>query len=76
MDAVEPELVDQAEAALRQVPGVQDLESLRLRWIGHGIRAEVALIVNVEPSPTWWAALGVRYGGHRMSETSGRRTIA
>jgi cation diffusion facilitator family transporter len=50
MDAVEPQLVDQAEAALRQVPGVQDLESVRLRWIGHRIRAESALIVNGELS--------------------------
>ena len=35
MDAVDPELVDTAEAALRDTPGVHDVESLRLRWIGH-----------------------------------------
>jgi len=46
MDAVDPELVDAAEASLRAVPGVQDVESLRLRWIGHTIRAETGLVVD------------------------------
>ena len=48
MDAVEPELVDTAEASLRSVPGVQDVEELRLRWIGHRIRAETGLVVDCE----------------------------
>ncbi len=46
MDAVEPELVDAAEASLRATPGVQDVEDVRLRWIGHRIRAEVGLVVD------------------------------
>ena len=46
MDAVEPELVDTAEAALRAVPGVQDVESLRLRWLGHRLRAETDITVE------------------------------
>ncbi|MDN4175608.1 cation diffusion facilitator family transporter [Nocardioides sp. SOB77] len=46
MDAVEPELVDTAEAALRTVPGVQDVESLRLRWLGHRLRAETDITVE------------------------------
>src|SRR5215213_4726139 len=33
MDRVDPELVDRAENALRQVPGVRDVSGLRLRWI-------------------------------------------
>jgi cation diffusion facilitator family transporter len=48
MDAVEPELVDRAEQALRQVPGVRDVGELRLRWIGHRLRAEVAVVVDGE----------------------------
>ncbi|MFD8735075.1 cation diffusion facilitator family transporter [Streptomyces sp. NPDC059618] len=48
MDAVEPELVDRAEGALRQVPGVRDVGELRLRWIGHRLRAEVAVVVDGE----------------------------
>jgi cation diffusion facilitator family transporter len=46
MDAVEPELVDTAEAVLRRVPGVQDVETLRLRWLGHRLRAEIDLTVD------------------------------
>ncbi|WP_189184497.1 cation diffusion facilitator family transporter [Streptomyces albiflavescens] len=48
MDAVEPELVDRAERALRQVEGVRDVGELRLRWIGHRLRAEVAVVVDGE----------------------------
>lgn len=46
MDAVEPELVDAAETSLRAVPGVLDIESLRLRWTGHRLRAETGVIVD------------------------------
>ncbi|WP_406166296.1 cation diffusion facilitator family transporter [Streptomyces sp. NBC_00996] len=48
MDAVEPELVGRAERALRQVEGVRDVGELRLRWIGHRLRAEVAVVVDGE----------------------------
>jgi cation diffusion facilitator family transporter len=48
MDAVEPELVDMAEAALRAVPGVKHVEGLRLRWIGHRLRAETGIVVDPE----------------------------
>ena len=46
MDAVDPDLVDTAESALRNVDGVTDVESLRLRWIGHRLHAETALAVD------------------------------
>ena len=46
MDAVDPHLVDAAEASLRSVPGVRDVDDLRLRWIGHRIRAETDLAVD------------------------------
>ncbi|MGW1025962.1 cation diffusion facilitator family transporter [Streptomyces sp. NPDC002577] len=48
MDAVDPALVDAAERALREVPGVRDVGELRLRWIGHRLRAEVAVVVDGE----------------------------
>src|SRR5215210_3664750 len=38
MDAVDPDLVDAAETALRRVPGVEEVEALRLRWVDHRIR--------------------------------------
>ncbi|MGW0649382.1 cation diffusion facilitator family transporter [Streptomyces umbrinus] len=50
MDAIDPELVDAAEGALREVPGVQAVGELRLRWIGHRLRAEVAVVVDGEAS--------------------------
>ncbi|WP_446040331.1 cation diffusion facilitator family transporter [Streptomyces sp. SID1121] len=46
MDAVDPALVDTAEQALVQVPGVRSVGELRMRWIGHRLRAEVAIVVD------------------------------
>ena len=46
MDAVDPELVDTAEASLCATPGVQAVEELRLRWIGHRVRAETGVVVD------------------------------
>ncbi|MFF4119235.1 cation diffusion facilitator family transporter [Streptomyces sp. NPDC001714] len=48
MDAVDPELTDRAERALREVAGVRAVGELRLRWIGHRLRAEVAVVVDGE----------------------------
>ncbi|WSD90306.1 cation diffusion facilitator family transporter [Streptomyces canus] len=48
LDAVDPELVDRAEGALREVEGVRGVGELRLRWIGHRLRAEVAVVVDGE----------------------------
>ena len=46
MDRVEPELVDRAEQTLRAIPGVRDISGLRLRWIGHRMHAEAAVVVD------------------------------
>ncbi|HZC72408.1 MAG TPA: cation diffusion facilitator family transporter [Jatrophihabitans sp.] len=46
MDAVDPDLVDQATAAVRSVEGVRDVRELRIRWIGHTLRAEADLTVD------------------------------
>ncbi|MGW0599882.1 cation diffusion facilitator family transporter [Streptomyces sp. NPDC002776] len=48
LDAVDPALVDRAERAVREVPGVRGVGELRLRWIGHRLRAEVAVVVDGE----------------------------
>ncbi|WP_405829354.1 cation diffusion facilitator family transporter [Streptomyces sp. NBC_01176] len=50
MDAVDPALVDSAETALLTVDGVRAVSELRLRWIGHRLRAEVAVVVDGELS--------------------------
>ncbi len=41
MDAVDPALVDQATAAVISVSGIDEVRELRIRWIGHTLRAEV-----------------------------------
>ncbi|MEU9167925.1 cation diffusion facilitator family transporter [Streptomyces sp. NPDC048420] len=48
LDAVDPDLVTQAERALLDVEGVRGVGELRLRWIGHRLRAEVAVVVDGE----------------------------
>lgn len=50
MDAVDPDLVDVAERSLAATPGVVGVEYVRLRWVGHQVRAEAA--VEVAPDLT------------------------
>jgi cation diffusion facilitator family transporter len=50
MDAVDPALVDQAIAALRSVDEVEDVRELRIRWIGHTLRAEADVAVSSDLS--------------------------
>lgn len=46
MDAVDPALVDQAERTLRATPGVLGTGLVRLRWVGHQLRAECEIVVS------------------------------
>jgi cation diffusion facilitator family transporter len=46
MDAIDPALVEQADQALRAVPGVRGTGQVRLRWTGHRIRAECDVVVS------------------------------
>src|SRR5580693_4500071 len=50
MDAVDPELVDRTEQVLRATPGVLDIGQVRLRWIGHQLRAECEVVVDATAS--------------------------
>jgi cation diffusion facilitator family transporter len=50
MDAVDPELVDRTEETLRSTPGVLDVGEVRLRWIGHQLRAECEVVVAADAS--------------------------
>jgi cation diffusion facilitator family transporter len=45
MDAVDPSLVDQAAAAVTSVKGIDAVRDLRIRWIGHTLRAEADVTV-------------------------------
>jgi cation diffusion facilitator family transporter len=46
MDAVDPELVDTIERQARAVPGVIDVSSIRVRWIGHRLEASLHAVVD------------------------------
>jgi cation diffusion facilitator family transporter len=50
MDAVDPALVDQVEQTLRSTPGALGIGQVRLRWIGHQLRAECEVIVDADAS--------------------------
>lgn len=50
MDAVDPELVDIIEATARATAGVREVGTVRLRWIGHTLRAELEIVVDPELS--------------------------
>ena len=40
MDAIDPGLVDQVSAILGSVPGIDSVENVRIRWVGHELHAE------------------------------------
>jgi len=50
MDSVEPELVDDIHRVLASVPGVQGVEEVRIRWLGHELRAEAEIISDADLS--------------------------
>jgi cation diffusion facilitator family transporter len=46
MDAVDPALVARLESAAREVEGVQAIDEMRVRWIGHTLHAEANVEVD------------------------------
>ena len=50
MDAIDPSLLDVAEHTLRGSMGVIDVGDVRLRWIGHRLRAECEIQVTADAS--------------------------
>ena len=49
MHSVEPALVDDVHRVLASVPGVQGVE-VRIRWLGHELRAEAEIISDADLS--------------------------
>lgn len=43
MDAVDPDLISAAEAAIQQHPEVKAIRRLQMRWLGHRLYAEIVL---------------------------------
>ena len=46
MDAVDPQLIDKATEAAEQAEGVQEVSTVRARWIGHAIHAEALIVAD------------------------------
>ena len=66
MDAVDPDLVDTVEGIARSTPGVREVGDVRLRWIGHSLRAE--LEIAVDPAVSLAEA-------HRIAEETEHRLL-
>jgi cation diffusion facilitator family transporter len=54
LDGVEPELVETAERALADEPGVLAVRRVRMRWIGHRLHADADL--DIDPATSLAAA--------------------
>jgi cation diffusion facilitator family transporter len=75
MDAVDPALVDQVEATLRATPDVRGVGGVRLRWIGHQLRAECE--ITVAETATVVAAHAIAHNAeHRLMHAVPRLTAA
>jgi cation diffusion facilitator family transporter len=48
MDAVDPSLIEQATTAASQADGVQEVSTVRARWIGHTIHAEALIVADCD----------------------------
>lgn len=46
LDGIDPVIADEVEATIREVPGVQDLTELLVRWHGHQLRIAVSIAVD------------------------------
>jgi cation diffusion facilitator family transporter len=68
MDAVDPDIVDGAAAAIGTVEGVQGIRDLRLRWIGHSLRAEADITVDASLSVVDAHALAHHAEDHLLAE--------
>ena len=44
LDGVDPALVDQAETSIRSLPGITTVDELHMRWTGHRLTVEAAVI--------------------------------
>ncbi|HUR52110.1 MAG TPA: cation diffusion facilitator family transporter [Mycobacteriales bacterium] len=75
MDAVDPGLVDEVEAVLRSTSGVLDVGQVRVRWLGHTLRAECEVVVDAGLSLAEGHAIAVD-AEHRLLHEVKRLTAA
>ena len=65
MDSVDPVLVEQVEGVLAAVPGIEEVCEVRIRWIGHELRAEAQVVSDCE-LPLAKAHAIAEEGHHRL----------
>jgi cation diffusion facilitator family transporter len=75
MDAVDEDLVTSVETVLLETPGVVRVGRVRLRWIGHALRAECEVVVAADLSLTAAHAIAVD-AEHRLLHDVRRLTAA
>ena len=75
MDAVDEDLVSDVERVLAGTPGVLRPGEIRLRWIGHALRAECAVVVAADLSLTDAHAVAID-AEHRLLHDVRRLTAA
>jgi cation diffusion facilitator family transporter len=75
MDAVDPTVVEAVETTLRAAPGVADIGAVRLRWIGHQLRAECEISVDATLTVAQAHAIAVD-AEHRLIHAVPRLTAA
>ena len=51
MDAVDPTIVDQIEQYASEIPGVERVERVRARWVGHQLHAEIGIVADDGQTP-------------------------
>ena len=66
MDAVDESLLDDVETVLSGTPGVLRLGDVRVRWVGHALRAEAQVVVDSTLSLV---------DGHRIAEQAEHRLL-
>lgn len=74
MDAVDPGLVERARAAVTSVVEINEVRELRIRWIGHTLRAEVDATVDAALTVT--QAHDIAHHAERHLLTQVRRLTA
>jgi cation diffusion facilitator family transporter len=75
MDSVDPALTEKVEAILRATPGVLDVGQVRLRWVGHTLRAECEIGVDPHGSVVQAHDIAVR-AEHALIHAVPRLTAA
>ncbi|MCF3102365.1 cation transporter [Streptomyces roseoverticillatus] len=75
MDSVDPQLVDTAESALREVDGVHGVGQVRMRWVGPTLRAEADIVVDAHLTVVQAHALAVE-AEHALIHAVPRLTAA